>query len=103
MNATNQQPLFEKGTYSTAHVRNCGVIKKPDKEEKCIEFIICNWKRMVEGAAMGNLKFGSEMDSAGQEGFCSHVKSITFTDRIIPFLPGNTVKLLFIVHLPCSP
>lgn len=52
---------------------------------------------------MGTLKSSSETESAGQEGFCSQAKSITFTDRIIPFLSGTAVKLLFIVHLSCSP
>lgn len=76
------------------------------RRNKTWEFIICvhsNEKRMVMGSAMGTLKFSSETESAGQEGFCSHAKSITFTDRIIPFLPGTAVKLLFIVHLSRSP
>lgn len=31
----------------------------------------------------------AEAAAAGQEGLCSHVESITFTNRIIPFLHGT--------------
>lgn len=80
--------------------------KTGQKRYKTCEFMICahsNEKRMAKGSAMRTLKFSSETESAGQEGFCSHATSITFSDRIIPFLPGTAVKRLFIVSLSCSP
>lgn len=58
------------------------------------------WRR---GQRWEPWSFSSETESAGQQGFCSHATSITFSDRIIPFLPGTALKWLFIVYLSCSP
>ncbi len=48
-----------------------------------------------EEAAMENLRFGSYIAAAGQEDLCSHVESITFTNRIIRFPRGTETIIVY--------
>lgn len=44
---------------------------------------------------MANLKFWSHIAAAGQEDVCSHVESITFTNRIIRFHRGTETIIVY--------
>lgn len=44
---------------------------------------------------MANLKFWSYIAAAGQEDLCSHVESITFTNRIIRFPRGTETIIVY--------
>lgn len=48
-----------------------------------------------EEAAMANLKFWSYIAAAGQKDLCSHVESITFTNRIIRFPRGTETIIVY--------
>lgn len=48
-----------------------------------------------EEAVTENLKFWSYIAAAGQEDLCSHVESITFTNRIIRFPRGTETIIVY--------
>ncbi len=71
------------------------VVSSRKKNKKVLHYVGTNYKFHVVKGNDGKQRFWSYMAVAGQEDLCSHVESITFTNRIIRFPRGTETIIVY--------